>query len=56
MPTIYTTELNEIMKQCYNEVVTNKTDIIHDLIKYILLYLQQSNITQDIAKCKVKYK
>lgn len=53
MPTIYTTELNEIMKQCYNEVVTNKADIIHDLIKIYSSISQQSNITQDIAKCKV---
>lgn len=53
MPTIYTTELNEIMKQCYDEVVTNKADIIHDLIKIYSSISQQSNITQDIAKCKV---
>ncbi len=53
MPTIYTTELNEIIKQCYDEVVTNKADIIHDLIKIYSSISQQSNITQDIAKCKV---
>lgn len=53
MPTIYTTELNQIMKQCYDEIITNKADIIHDLIKIYSSLSQQSNITQDIAKCKV---
>lgn len=52
-PTIYTTELNQIMKQCYDEIVTNKAEIIHDLIKMYTSLSQQSNITQDIAKCKV---
>ena len=53
MPTIYTTELNQIMKQCYDEIVTNKADIIHDLIKIYSSLSGQSTITQDIAKCKV---
>lgn len=53
MPILYTTELNQIMKQCYDEIVTNKADIIHDLIKIYTTLSQQSNITQDIAKCKV---
>jgi len=52
-PSIYTTELNQIMKQCYDEIVTNKAEIIHDLIKMYTSLSQQSNITQDIAKCKV---
>ena len=53
MPILYTTELNTIMKQCYNEIVTNKAEIIHDLIKIYTSLSQKSNITQDIAKCKV---
>lgn len=53
MPILYTTELNQIMKQCYDEIVTNKADIIHDLIKIYTSLSQQSTITQDIAKCKV---
>lgn len=53
MPVLYTTELNMIMKDCYNEIVTNKAEIIHDLIKIYSSLSQQSNITQDIAKCKV---
>ncbi len=53
MPIIYTTELNQIMKQCYDEIVINKAEIIHELIKIYTDLSQKSNITQDIAKCKV---
>lgn len=53
MPILYTTELNEIMKQCYDEIVTNKADIIHELIKIYTNLSQNSNITQDIAKNQV---
>lgn len=53
MPVLYTTELNQIMKECYDNVVTNKADIIHELIKIYSSLSQQSDITQDIAKYKV---
>lgn len=53
MPTIYTTELNEIMKQCYDEIVTNKAEIINELYKMYTSLSQSSTITQDIAKCEV---
>ncbi|MEG0873148.1 MAG: recombinase family protein [Clostridia bacterium] len=53
MPILYTTELNEIMKKCYNDIITNKTDVIHNLVKIYSSISQKSNITQDIAKCQV---
>lgn len=53
MPILYTTELNEIMKQCYDEIVTNKADIINDLIKIYSTISKNSDITQDIAKYEV---
>jgi methyl-accepting chemotaxis protein len=53
MPILYTTELNQIMKQCYDEIVTNRADIIHDLVKIYSSLSQKSNIKDDIAKYKV---
>jgi len=53
MPVLYTTELNEIMKECYDKIVTNKVDIIHDLIKTYSTISQKSNIKEDMAKCRV---
>lgn len=53
MPILYTTELNQIMKQCYDEIVKDKEGIIRELINIYTTLSQQSNITQDIAKCKV---
>lgn len=54
MPIIYTSELNQIMKECYNEIVTNKADIIHDLLKIYSSVSKKSNIKEDIAKYKVE--
>ena len=53
MPTIYTTELDQIMKECYDDIVTNKVDIIHDLVKMYSSISQKSNIKEDIAKNRV---
>ncbi|MDO5556163.1 MAG: recombinase family protein [Clostridia bacterium] len=54
MPILYTTELNEIMKQCYNELITNRADIIHDLVKIYSSIATKSSIKQDMAKCKIE--
>ena len=54
MPILYTTELNQIMKECYDEIVTNKADIIHDLVKIYSSLSQKSNIKEDIAKSRVE--
>ena len=50
MPVLYTTELNQIMKGCYDEIVTNKADIIHDLVKIYSSLSQKSNIRRTLQK------
>lgn len=52
-PLIYTTELNKIMKDCYDQIVQNKAEIIHDLVKMYSSLSQKSTIQDDIAKCRV---
>ena len=54
MPILYTTELNQIMKECYDEIITNKTEIIHDLVKTYASISEKSTIKQDIAKHRVE--
>jgi hypothetical protein len=54
MPILYTTELNQIMRECYNEVITNKADIVHDLVKIYSSLSQKSSIKEDIAKSRVE--
>ncbi len=53
-PTVYTSELDEIVRSCYDRIVTNKSEIIHNLIKIYSALAEKSNIKNDIAKCKVK--
>ena len=54
MPILYTTELNQIMRECYDEIITNKADIIHDLVKIYSSLSQKSTIKQDMAKYRVE--
>jgi ElaB/YqjD/DUF883 family membrane-anchored ribosome-binding protein len=49
-PIIYTTELDEVMKQAANEIIENKTDIIHDLTKIYSDIGSKSQIKDDITK------
>ena len=51
---LYTTELNQIMRECYDELITNKADIIHDLVRIYSSLSQKSTIKQDIAKHRVE--
>jgi len=53
-PVLYTTELNQIMRECYDEIVTNKAEIIHDLVRIYSSLSQKSTIKQDIAKHRVE--
>lgn len=53
-PTIYTHELDEIMKQICRDLVVNKSNIIHDLVKIYTDISNNSTLEQDIAKCKVE--
>ncbi len=53
-PTIYTTELDEVVKQICRDLIVNKSNIIHDLIKIYTDAAGQSTIEQDIAKYKTE--
>ncbi len=53
-PTIYTTEIDEVMKQAAELVIENKADIIHDLIKIYSEIGSKSKIKEDIAKYRIE--
>jgi methyl-accepting chemotaxis protein len=52
MPILYTTELNRVMKECYDSIITNRAEIIHDLVKIYSSLSHSSGIKEDIAKCR----
>ena len=49
-PIIYTTELNEIIKQACNTLIENKVEIIHDMIKIYSEIMNNTQVQIDIAK------
>jgi len=53
-PTIYTTELDEIMKDAYNTLIKGRANIIHDLVKIYSSIGSDSKIKEDMAKTKVQ--
>jgi len=53
-PTIYTTELDEIMRSVINELIESKADIIHDLLKIYSQNNSHTDIEKDIATFKVE--
>jgi len=53
-PTIYTTELDEVMRQICRDLIVNKSNIIHDLIKIYTDAAGQSTIERDMAKYKLE--
>lgn len=53
-PTIYTAELDEVMKQICRDLIVNKSNIIHDLIKIYTDAAGQSTIESDIAKYRLE--
>ena len=53
-PTIYTSEIDEIMKYAYNMVVKDRANIIHDLVRIYSTIGSDSKIKEDIAKTKVQ--
>jgi DNA invertase Pin-like site-specific DNA recombinase len=52
-PTIYTTEVDLIMKDAYNTIIKERTNIIHDLVKIYSTIGSNSKIKEDIAKTKI---
>ena len=53
-PVIYTTELDEIMKDAYNTIIKDRATIINDLVKIYSSINSSSKIKEDIAKTKVE--
>jgi hypothetical protein len=53
-PTIYTDELNEIMRRLMDSLITDKAKIIHDMIKMYSDINAKSSLKSDIAKLKVE--
>jgi len=52
-PSIYTSELELILKNAYDEIIINRSEIIHEMINMYSNLGAQSKIKEDIAKVKV---
>lgn len=52
-PTIYTTEIDAIMKDAYNTIIKERASIIHDLVRIYSSIGSDSKIKEDIARSKV---
>lgn len=53
-PTIYTAEIDQIIRDAYNMIINERTSIIHDLVKIYSTIGSDSKIREDIAKTKVE--
>jgi DNA invertase Pin-like site-specific DNA recombinase len=53
-PTLYTTEIDEILRDAYNFIVRDRAEIIHDLVRIYSTIGNNSKIKEDIAKMKVQ--
>ena len=53
-PSIYTTELDMIIKKAYDEIIVNRAEIIHEMIAMYSSLGAQSKIKEDIAKIKME--
>ncbi|MEG1943231.1 MAG: recombinase family protein, partial [Angelakisella sp.] len=53
-PILYTTEINDIMKQVLDGIIIDKARIINDLIKIYSGILTSTDLKNDIAKCKTE--
>lgn len=49
-PVVYTSELDEIMRGCYDDLITNRTDIVHKLVSIYSSLAQTSGLKSEIAK------
>ena len=52
-PTIYSSEVDAVMKHAYDILVTERANIIHDLVKIYSTISSKSTIKDDIAKSRV---
>ncbi len=53
-PSIYTSELDMIIKKAYDEIIVNRSEIIHEMITMYSGLGSQSKIKEDIAKVKME--
>jgi DNA invertase Pin-like site-specific DNA recombinase len=53
-PSIYTTELDLIIRKAYDEIIINRSEIIHEMINMYSSIGSQSKIKEDIAKVQVE--
>lgn len=53
-PVLYTTELDDIMRQVLGELSIHKADIIHELVQLYTTLGSGAKTEEDIAHCKVK--
>jgi len=52
-PTLYTTEIDEIIRDAYTMIIKERTSIVHDMIKIYSTIGNASKIKEDIAKMRV---
>ncbi len=53
-PVVYTAELDEIMRDAYGQIIKDKADIIHELVKIYSSIANTSDIKQDTAKLQLQ--
>lgn len=53
-PVLYTTELDEILRQVLEELSINRTEIVHELIQLYQSIGSGSRTEEDIARCRVE--
>lgn len=53
VPILYTSELNEIVKECLEELALHKTEIIHRLIQIYTSIGESAKTEEKIAQCRV---
>ena len=53
-PTIYTSEIDEIMRQSCDMIIENKSEIIHDMLEIYSSISNDTEIKSDISKCEVE--
>jgi len=53
-PILYTAELDQILRDCYNAIIQDKTAIINKLVKIYSSISGGSDLREDVAKTKVE--
>jgi len=53
-PTLYTTEVDEILRDAYSAIIRDRTGIIHDLVRIYSSIGNDSKIKEDIGKAKAQ--